>query len=140
VNFLLRLLLLGAAVLGAGCASLSLQQKDRAQGIAIAARSSTVTCDLPDRCALDSPLRALGGQAIAGSQPELPLHYATILDEGELSLVARLNLIRSATRSIDLQTYIFDTDDSARLVLDELLAAARRSPTWRCSAPCPPRT
>jgi phosphatidylserine/phosphatidylglycerophosphate/cardiolipin synthase-like enzyme len=126
VNFLLRLLLLGAAVLGAGCASLSLQQKDRAQGIAIAARSSTVTCDLPDRCALDSPLRALGGQAIAGSQPELPLHYATILDEGELSLVARLNLIRSATRSIDLQTYIFDTDDSARLVLDELLAAARR--------------
>ncbi len=63
---------------------------------------------------------------MAESTAQAPRHYATILDEGELALVARLNLLRSATRSIDLQTYIFDTDDSARLVIDELLAAARR--------------
>ncbi len=123
---LLRLVLLATLLLGSGCASLSNAQRDRAASIAHQARSQVVDCDQPDRCALDSPLRALGGQAFSASTPAAPRHYATILDEGETSLVARLNLIRSATRSIDLQTYIFDKDDSARLVLDELLAAARR--------------
>jgi phosphatidylserine/phosphatidylglycerophosphate/cardiolipin synthase-like enzyme len=126
VNPLLRVLLLATLLLGSGCASLSNAQRDRAAGIAAQARSQIVDCDKPDRCALDSPLRALGGQAFSESTEAEPRHYATILDEGEVALVARINLIRSATRSIDLQTYIFDKDDSARLVLDELLAAARR--------------
>ena len=90
------------------------------------ARSTQVDCQRADRCALDSPLRALAGRAFTESTPERPQHYATLLDEGEGALVARLNLLRSATRSIDLQTYIFDKDDSARLVIDELLAASRR--------------
>jgi len=126
VNPLLRLLVLATLLLGSGCASLSNAERERAAGIAVQARSTVVDCDRPDRCALDSPLRALGGRAFAESHAGQPRHYATILDEGEVSLVARLNLIRSATRSIDLQTYIFDKDDSARLVLDELQAAARR--------------
>ncbi|MEG1679971.1 MAG: phospholipase D-like domain-containing protein, partial [Stenotrophomonas sp.] len=122
----IRLLPVLALLLASGCASLSNQQRERAEGIAVAARSTVVDCDQPDRCALDSPLRALGGKAIAESTAQAPRHYATIVDEGELSLIARLNLIRSATRSVDLQTYIFDTDDSARMVIDELLVAARR--------------
>lgn len=122
----IRLLPVLALLLASGCASLSNQQRERAEGIAVAARSTVVDCDQPDRCALDSPLRALGGKAIAESTEQAPRHYATIVDEGELSLIARLNLIRSATRSVDLQTYIFDTDDSARMVIDELLVAARR--------------
>lgn len=127
MNLLLRLLLLGSALLAGGCASLSPQQRERAEGIAVAARSTALDCERPDRCALDSPLRALGAQAIADSEAAgAPRHYATLLDEGELSLVARLNLIRSASRSIDLQTYIFDTDDSARMIIDALLDAARR--------------
>ncbi len=126
MNPLLRLLVLATLLLGSGCASLSNAERDRAAGIAVQARSTVVDCAQPDRCALDSPLRALGGRAFAESHTGQPRHYATILDEGEVSLVARLNLIRSATRSIDLQTYIFDKDDSARLVLDELQAAARR--------------
>ncbi len=126
MNPLLRLLVLATLLLGSGCASLSNAERERAAGIAVQARSTVVDCDRPDRCALDSPLRALGGRAFAESHAGQPRHYATILDEGEVSLVARLNLIRSATRSIDLQTYIFDKDDSARLVLDELQAAARR--------------
>lgn len=126
MNPLLRLLVLATLLLGSGCASLSNAERDRAAGIAVQARSTVVECAQPDRCALDSPLRALGGRAFAESHAGQPRHYATILDEGEVSLVARLNLIRSATRSIDLQTYIFDKDDSARLVLDELQAAARR--------------
>lgn len=126
MNPWLRMVLLATLLLGSGCASLSNAERERAAGIAVQARSSVVDCTAPDRCALDSPLRALGGKAFAESTEAAPRHYATIIDEGEVSLVARLNLIRSATRSIDLQTYIFDKDDSARLVLDELLAAARR--------------
>ncbi len=122
-----RLLLLGAVLLAGGCASLSPAQRERAEGIAVAARSTVVDCERADRCALPSPLRTLGGQAIAESREAgQPRHYATIVDKGELALVARLNLIRSATRSVDLQTYIFDTDDSARMVIDALLDAARR--------------
>jgi len=109
-----------------GCAGLSHTQRDRAAAIAAAARDTTVDCERDDRCAQSSPLRALGGRAMAESTPAQPQHYATILDHGEEALVARLNLIHSATRSIDLQTYIFDKDDSARLVMDALLDAARR--------------
>ncbi|WP_188248538.1 phospholipase D-like domain-containing protein [Stenotrophomonas maltophilia] len=126
MNLLLRLLALATVLLGSGCASLSHAQRDRAEAIAVQARSTEVDCRRDDRCAQDSPLRALAGRAFTESTPEQPRHYATLLDEGEGALVARLNLLRSATRSIDLQTYIFDKDDSARLVIDELLAASRR--------------
>lgn len=122
----LRLVLLAVLLLGTGCASLSQVERARAVGIAAQARVDTLACQQADNCALDSPLRALAGEAFERSQPTSPVHFATILDEGEASLVARINLLRSATRSIDLQSYIFDTDDSARLVIDELLAAARR--------------
>lgn len=110
----------------AACATLSPGQRDHAAAIAAAARSHQVDCDREDRCAQPSALRALAGEALAESTPSAPRHYALILDRGEDALLSRVNLIRSATRSIDLQTYIFDHDDSARLVLDELIAAARR--------------
>ncbi len=127
MNRLWRCLLPLALMLTAsGCAGLSHSQRDRAAAIAAAARETTLTCAREDRCAEPSPLRALGGQAMAESTDTQPRHYATILDHGEEALVARLNLIHSATRSIDLQTYIFDKDDSARLVMDALLDAARR--------------
>lgn len=122
----LRVLVLAAMLLGSGCASLSQAQHGRAVAIAEAARDGRVDCAQNDHCALASPLRALAGKAFAASADAAPHHYATILDHGEEALVARVNLIRSASRSIDLQTYIFDKDDSARLVMDELLAAARR--------------
>src|SRR5690606_531063 len=41
-------------------------------------------------------------------------------------LLARLSLVRSAQRTIEVQTYIFDEDDAGHLFLDELMAAARR--------------
>jgi len=114
------------ALLGTACASLSDRQRDRAAGIAAGARSTVIECEQADACALSSPLYDLAGQARAASTPAAPRHYAVILDQGSDALLARLNLIRSARERIDLQTYIFDKDDSARLVLDELLAAARR--------------
>lgn len=124
---LVRMLLSLALLLSlAACATLTPAQRDHAAAIAVAARSHQVDCDRDDRCARPSALRALAGEALAGSTPSAPRHYALILDRGEDALLGRVNLIRSATRSIDLQTYIFDHDDSARLVLDELVAAARR--------------
>lgn len=126
MNPLVRWMLLAALLLLGGCASLSNAERERAAGIAVGARSLQVDCQRDDRCAQESPLRALAGKAFSESSAGQPRHFATILDQGEDSLVARLNLLRSATRSIDLQTYIFDKDDSARLVIDELLDAARR--------------
>ncbi|PZQ32151.1 MAG: phospholipase D family protein [Stenotrophomonas acidaminiphila] len=114
------------ALLGTACASLSDRQRDRAAGIAAAARSTVVECTQTDACAVASPLYDLAAQARAESTAASPRHYAVMLDKGSDALLARLNLIRSARERIDLQTYIFDKDDSARLVLDELLAAARR--------------
>ncbi|HEY5780935.1 MAG TPA: phospholipase D family protein [Lysobacter sp.] len=108
------------------CASLSTAQRDRASGIVMQARSQQIDCAEPDACAKPSPLRDLAARAFAESTPQAPHHYALILDRGPDALLARLNLIRSATTTIDLQTYIFDEDDAGRLVLDELLKAARR--------------
>ncbi len=122
----LRSLVLSLALLGSACASLSDTQRDRAASIAQAARSQVIDCSGPDACAQASPLHDLGARADAQSTPQVPHHYALLLDHGQDALLARINLIRSAHRRIDLQTYIFDKDDSARMVLDELLAAARR--------------
>src|SRR5690554_3543808 len=111
----------------AGCAGLSDLQRDQAVQIAAQAREVEVECDEPaTACARPSPLRALGVQAYATSGPAAPRHQVLLLDFGQDALVARLDLIRSARHSIDLQTYIFDEDDAGRLVIDELLAAARR--------------
>src|SRR5579863_2525876 len=48
--------------------------------------------------------------------------YSTGVD----GLLLRLELIRTAQRSLDLQYYIFHGDESGRLVTEALLAAARR--------------
>lgn len=50
----------------------------------------------------------------------------SLLAGGEDALYARLALTELAGRSIDIQTYIWDQDDSGRLMLSRLLAAADR--------------
>src|SRR5690606_18486199 len=83
-------------------------------------------CEAEAACARPSPLRELGERALAESAPGRPRHYAVLLDYGQDALLARLDLIRGARRSIDLQTYIFGEDDAGHLVLEELIAAVRR--------------
>ena len=114
------------ALAGSGCMTLAHKPDLEAGLIAMQARDTTVDCTRADACAAPSPLRELGGRAYAQSREDAPRHYATILDHGPQSLQARIDLIRGARRTIDLQTYIFDEDDAAQLVLDELLAAAYR--------------
>ncbi len=122
----MRWMLALLALACSGCGSLSALQRDQAASIAAHARSTLVTCEAADACARPSPLRELGERAMAESAPGQPRHYALLLDYGQDALVSRLDLIRGARHSIDLQTYIFDEDDAGHLVLDELMAAVRR--------------
>ncbi len=55
-----------------------------------------------------------------------PDHYINLLEQGDDALVARLHLIRSARHAIELQTFIWGSDDVSDLFFQELLLAARR--------------
>lgn len=109
-----------------GCVGLGPAQRARAEALVESGRSNVSTCDAANACAQPSPLHQLAATAFAESAGGAPRHRALILDDGRDALLARMNLIRSATSSIDLQTYIFEEDDAGRLTLDELLAAAKR--------------
>jgi putative cardiolipin synthase len=111
-------LLLGA------CAHVSRQETARAEQYAEQAQSSAITCAA--ECMVDSPLLALGDAAYAASTEGNPRHNVILLDKGQDSLLARVHLIRAARRTIDLQIFHFERDDSGRVVLDELRAAAER--------------
>jgi phosphatidylserine/phosphatidylglycerophosphate/cardiolipin synthase-like enzyme len=77
-------------------------------------------------CAIDSEFQKLADQAITESTPENPVHYATILNDGQDALLTRLHLIRTAKKSIELQVYIWINDEVGRLMFFEMLEAARR--------------
>jgi phosphatidylserine/phosphatidylglycerophosphate/cardiolipin synthase-like enzyme len=121
----LRAALALAALLLGACAHAPLRIDPVAAEYAEQARSSHTSC-LEDPCQPASPLLALGDAAFAESTPDAPRHWTLLLDAGQDSLLARVHLIRAARRSIDLQTFHFEPDDSGRVVLDELMAAARR--------------
>ncbi|MEO7477696.1 MAG: phospholipase D family protein [Lysobacteraceae bacterium] len=109
-----------------GCAGLRRKDLDHAQALAVVARSTALTCDHADACAEPSPLRALGDRAVSESSTDKPVNYVEIIDFGQDSLLGRINLIRGARSSIDIQTFILGEDDAGFLTLNELIAAARR--------------
>lgn len=114
-----------AAALLPGC-TLSRAQIRRADAVVAATTDQTMTCARADHCAQPSPLLNAATQALAASTPEQPVHVVTLLNDSEPALAARINLIRAAQHSIDVQTYIWDQDDTGQLVLDELVQAAQR--------------
>lgn len=111
-------------LLGACATSPALQRQARA--VVAATHDTQVDCWLPDRCATPSPFQDLAAELDAGQQSAGGRHAVNLLNDGQDAMVLRLHLIRSARRSIDMQYFIFAADDSGQLVLDELLAAARR--------------
>jgi putative cardiolipin synthase len=121
------------AALLQGC-TLTHAQIKRADDVVAASIDRQTTCQSNDHCALASPLLNAAQQAIAHSTPDQPEHVVTLLDDSEAALVARINLIRAARQSIDVQTYIWDEDDTGQLILNELIAAARRGVTVRILA------
>ncbi len=89
-------------------------------------RDTRLSCALPDHCARPSALRELGEVALAESTPAAPRHRVLLLENGQDALLARVNLIRAARERIEVQSYIYAEDDAGFMVLQELLAAARR--------------
>ena len=114
------------ALVLAGCVPLSTKRILRANNIVAMSADSRSVCDKPDRCAEPSPFMAQADNAIAASKPDAPRNTVTLLNIGQNALAARINLIRAAQKSIDIQTYIWAKDDAGMLVLDELVKAARR--------------
>lgn len=111
-----RLCLLLVCVLLAACGP-SRKLVRASQERVDAAQAHTLSCDRADRCAVVSPLLDLGGDG---------RHRVLSLEGGESSLLMRIHLIRAARESIDMQSYIFSKDVAGQLLLQELLAAARR--------------
>ncbi len=109
-----------------GCAPLSTRRVEQAQQIIAATAGQHVDCTRADHCAAPSPFLAQADAALAESTPGDPHNTVTLLNYGQGALAARINLIRAAHTSIDIQTYIWTHDDAGMLVLDELVKAARR--------------
>jgi phosphatidylserine/phosphatidylglycerophosphate/cardiolipin synthase-like enzyme len=124
-RLLLTTLLLTATLATGGC-SLSRARIRQADAVITMTVDRQVTCDQADHCATPSPLIEAAKEANAASTQDKPVHVATLLEDGEQAMAARINLIRAATQSIDVQTYIWEQDDAGKLVLDELIQAARR--------------
>ena len=120
---LLALLLLVALLQGCTLSRANIRQ---AADIVAASPDRADTCQQADHCAQPSPLLAAAQQALADSTPARPINTVTLLDDSEASLAARINLIRAAQHSIDVQTYIWDEDDLGTLMINELVRAARR--------------
>ena len=117
--------LLSAIFLLAGC-GLDRTLAKKADAIVAGARPSALDCAGETHCPIDSPYRALVAETDAASTPEAPVHYVNLLETGEDALLLRIHLIRAAEKSIDIQTFIWAEDDAGWLMLDELIAAARR--------------
>ncbi len=111
-----------AALLLAGC-SVNRQLARQAEAIVADTRPDAIACTRADHCALATPFEALADQAAGNGERR---HFVNMLEQGEESLLLRVHLIRAARTSIDIQTFIWVDDDAGRLLLDELLAAARR--------------
>lgn len=87
-----------------------------------------LNCPVTDlsHCSIPSPIQDLADKFFTDSENGDPEQYATILNIGEKALEARIHLIRSAKVSIDIQTYIWSSDDTGGLFARELIAAAKR--------------
>ena len=71
----------------------------------------------------ESPLLERAG-ALAVSSPDK--NHVHILNIGEDALIARIHLIRSARKSINIQTIIWVNDEVGRFMMYELIQAAKR--------------
>lgn len=105
-------------------------------------------------------LGLIGGLAVAGLRAEMPVaplgaspvgaviaaatpteaddpasgNRALLLENGYDALLVRVHLIRQARRSIEIQTFIWSNDEVGRLLIYELIEAARRGVNVRIIA------
>ena len=84
------------------------------------------TPEPPSQAIAASPATALGRAAVRLNTPPDGLSSLRPLIEASYALDARLELIRRAQSSLDVQTYQLGNDKTGRLLLRELRDAARR--------------
>jgi phosphatidylserine/phosphatidylglycerophosphate/cardiolipin synthase-like enzyme len=122
-----RIFLLTGVLIIAGCIKSPQVQLQIDESVAALIDSEINCADVPEgTCAIDSEFHELAEHAFANSTTETPIHYVSILNNGQDALIARLHLIRSAKKTLELQTYIWTDDEVGRLVFFEFLQAARR--------------
>ncbi len=120
------MLLLVCCALLSACAGLPKAERARLADAAVSARSSHIDCDRTDHCAASSSFVLAAQARLHASTPESPRHEVVLVERGSDALALRLNVIRGARESIELKSFIFQFDDSGKLVLDALLDAAER--------------
>ena len=118
--------LLLASTLALGACGLNRPLARQAAALVAQERPSTIECARADHCAIASPYMTLADEMRRSDRSDAPAHAVDVLEQGAQSLQIRIHLIRAARRSIDIQTFIWAEDDAGWLVLDELIAAARR--------------
>lgn len=105
-----------------GC-SLSPARVGQVDARVSAARVEALSCaaDRRDRCSAESPVMALAASAAREAR-----HRVVLIETGEDALKLRIHLLRAARERIELQNFILRADVTGRLLLNELLNAARR--------------
>ncbi len=58
--------------------------------------------------------------------PQTQQHQVLVLDDGFEAFVLRVHLVRSAERTIDIQTFIWSDEETSRFFAEELIKASRR--------------
>lgn len=114
-------LAVGFAGLLAGCTSVPERQLDNAFRYQRLKRSDHIEA-LP----VNSVYQELAQKAVQIRKQGGSAEYVSILEVGDDALLARIHLIRSATKSIDVQTFIWKDDPTSRFLFDELVKAAER--------------
>lgn len=123
--WIVRMLIVLSALFVGAC-GLNRPLARQAAALVAQERPNDLDCDRADHCAIASPWSDLAQRARTEDRPDAPAHYVDVLEQGEESLALRIHLIRAAKKSIDIQTFIWAEDDAGWLVLDELVAAAKR--------------
>jgi len=126
-NMIRILSVLSLAIILSACSSVTIieeQQEILPRVIA----GNELNCPVADltHCSILSPIQDLADQYFNDSENVDAEQYADILNIGEKALEARIHLIRAAKTSIDIQTYIWKSDESGGLLARELIAAAKR--------------
>ncbi len=75
---------------------------------------------------IESEYQDLASKAWENKDAGGTAEYISILELGDDALLARIHMIRSAKKGIDVQTFIWKDDSSSRFVFDELVKAAER--------------
>jgi phosphatidylserine/phosphatidylglycerophosphate/cardiolipin synthase-like enzyme len=122
-----RIIIMIVILICMGCMK-QVQPTTQIDDIVTSLTDTTITCpgSPADTCAIASEFHDLAEQAQKESSDETPRHFVSFLNYGKDALLARIHLIRSAKKSIEVQTYIWANDEVGQLVFMELLRAARR--------------